>query len=287
MMHRRTFFGVLGGALCSPLAARAQRVEVPTIGFLNSASRAPFADYVAAFRRGLQEEGYIEGGNLAIEFRWAEGQTDRLAALATDLVNRQVSVIAATGGPASAFAAQAATNTIPIVFPPGVNCASRTGCRPTTSRANLARSAASCAADCRTRPGRSVLARRNRDPRRNGARTLQRRTAPTALAFGRARHPPAHQPVPRPLAGSGGKMERPGQGRRRKQSRRRWARSAYAFTASRAETKRTLAGAPNAANDVPDIEVHRGAARRRSTWRISSSVIPATTATGRYGSRRS
>jgi ABC-type uncharacterized transport system substrate-binding protein len=116
MIHRRTFFGVLGAALCSTLAARAQRAAMSTIGFLNSASSVPFADYVAGFRRGLQEEGYIEGDNLAIEFRWAEGQTDKLAALATDLVNRQVSVIAATGGPASAFAAKAATNTIPIVF---------------------------------------------------------------------------------------------------------------------------------------------------------------------------
>src|SRR5438067_1145502 len=89
MMHRRSFVGVLGGVLCSPLAAFAQRAAMPTIGFLNSASPAPFAHYVAAFRRGLQEEDYVEGGNLAIEFRWAEGQTERLAALATDLVNRR------------------------------------------------------------------------------------------------------------------------------------------------------------------------------------------------------
>lgn len=116
-MRRREFLTWLGGiAVPACATAWAQQNAVPVIGFLNSASPGPFANYVAAFRRGLQEQGYVEGGNLAIEFRWAEGQTDRLAALATDLVNRPVSAIAATGGPASAFAAKAATSTIPIVF---------------------------------------------------------------------------------------------------------------------------------------------------------------------------
>jgi ABC-type uncharacterized transport system substrate-binding protein len=116
-MRRREFLAGFGGAVAAATAgAAAQQNPVPVIGFLNSASPAPFAHYVDAFRRGLRETGYVEGQNLAIEFRWAEGQNERLAALATDLVDRQVSAIAATGGPASASAAKAATSTIPIVF---------------------------------------------------------------------------------------------------------------------------------------------------------------------------
>jgi len=116
MMKRREFVLGLAGSLAVQSAGRAQQTTTSTIGFLNSASPAPFAAYVAAFRRGLQDEGYVEGQNLVIEFRWAEGQNDRLAPLVADLIERKVSVIAATGGPLSALAAKTATDTIPIVF---------------------------------------------------------------------------------------------------------------------------------------------------------------------------
>jgi ABC-type uncharacterized transport system substrate-binding protein len=116
-MRRREFIGLVGGAaVACPLVARAQSPVITTIGYLSTRSPGEAKYVTDAFIRGLNESGYVEGRNLAIEYRWAELQYDRLPALASDLVRRQVAVIAAVGGAHSGLAAKATTSTIPIVF---------------------------------------------------------------------------------------------------------------------------------------------------------------------------
>ena len=119
-MKRRKFVALLGGTVVAcPFGLRAQKSAMPVIGFLGSASPAQVAPYLAGFRRGLNETGYVEGKNVAIEFRWAEGHYDRVPALVADLVRRQVTILFATGAGGGARAAKAATSTIPIVFTTG------------------------------------------------------------------------------------------------------------------------------------------------------------------------
>ena len=119
-MRRRELITVLGSAAALwPLALRAQQKAMPVIGYLSGVSPGPLAPFVAAFRQGLSETGYIEGQNLTIEYRWAEGHFDRLPALAADLVGRKVDLIVTSGGELSALAAKRATSTIPIVFNSG------------------------------------------------------------------------------------------------------------------------------------------------------------------------
>jgi putative tryptophan/tyrosine transport system substrate-binding protein len=119
-MKRRDFIIFLGSAVVArALPASAQQPSIPVIGFLNSATEVDFAPQLAGFRQGLQETGYTEGRNVAIEFRWGANHYDRLPALAAELVRRQVAVLVATGGTPSALAAEVATATIPIVFTTG------------------------------------------------------------------------------------------------------------------------------------------------------------------------
>jgi len=115
-MRRRELGPLLGVAMMTARILRAQQKARPEIGFLSSTSPGPAAPYAAAFRQGLSEIGYVEGKNLAIEYRWAEHHYDRLPALAADLVDRKVDVIIAMGGTPAALAATNATSTIPIVF---------------------------------------------------------------------------------------------------------------------------------------------------------------------------
>src|SRR5262245_63929542 len=111
-MRRREFLGFVGSVAALPVVARAQQAAMPVIGFLHSASPGPFATYVAAFRDGLGQTGYVEGRNIVIEYRWAEGQPDRLPGLAAGLVQRPVAVLIAAGGSLSALTAKRATSTI-------------------------------------------------------------------------------------------------------------------------------------------------------------------------------
>jgi putative ABC transport system substrate-binding protein len=120
-MRRREFITLLGGAAAWPLAVRAQQPALPVIGYLHSASPEPYSSMIAAFRHGLAEAGYVDGQNVTINYRWAEGQFNRLPALAAELVAGRPAILIASGGYVSAVAAKAATTTVPIVFTIGAD----------------------------------------------------------------------------------------------------------------------------------------------------------------------
>ena len=120
-MRRRDFISILGSAAAWPLVARGQQAALPVIGYLHSASPEPYSFMMAAFRHGLAEAGYVDGQNVTIDYRWAEGQFDRLPALAAELVARRPAVLVAGGGDVSAVAAKATTTTVPIVFTIGAD----------------------------------------------------------------------------------------------------------------------------------------------------------------------
>ena len=115
-MKRRTFIAGLGSAAAWPVVARAQQTTVPVVGFVHGGSAGDSASYVAAFRKGLGESGYVEGQNVTVEYHWLQGQFDRLPALMADLVGRRVAVIATPATRVAAITARATTATIPIVF---------------------------------------------------------------------------------------------------------------------------------------------------------------------------
>jgi putative tryptophan/tyrosine transport system substrate-binding protein len=116
MIRRRKFIALLGGAAAWPFEARGQQPAIPVIGFLDTRSPDVLVDRLRGFRRGLNETGYVEGENVAIDYRWADNQLDKIPMQAAELVRRQVAVIVASGGPFVVLAAKAATTTIPIVF---------------------------------------------------------------------------------------------------------------------------------------------------------------------------
>jgi len=144
-MRRRDFIILLAGAMGGcPSAARAQQKAMPVIGYLQSGAPGPSASYLAALRRGLGEAGYLEEQNVAIEYRWAEGNYDQLPALAADLVRRKVDVIATGGGPPAALAAKEATSTIPIVFVVGTDPSNWASSPVSPGRAATSRARACC-----------------------------------------------------------------------------------------------------------------------------------------------